>query len=128
MKWNAARFTHHMRFHQELTNIVEQRSKEILERLGKHGWLKDYDEYNVTMERNSSCHCHPDYREFTFPADWLFAEDWQKQVDAVVAKEKADHDAAARKNAEIKERQDREEFERWLAGLAILSPAREKLK
>lgn len=112
MNWNQTRFANHMRFHQELTDIVENRANEIIKRLGKRGWVKEYDEWNVTMAYNNSCHCHPQDAEFTFPADWIFAEDWEAKVDAIVAKEKAEKDATARRNQAIKEEQEKKELAR----------------
>lgn len=112
MSWNSARYAVHMRFHAELTGIVERRAKEILTRLDKGGWVKEYDEYNVTIEHNSSCHCPPEYQEFTFPAEWIFAENWETKVDAELAKERAKSQAISDKNAKIQEQQELKELKR----------------
>lgn len=113
--WNAQRYIVHTRRHLELTDFVEYRTKEILERLGHRGYLAEFDEHNVTYEWNDSCHCHPSMRQATFPADWIFAEDWESKVDAEIAKQKAKQQAIELKNQQLQEQQEREKFEKLKA-------------
>lgn len=109
--WNVNRFIVHTRRHEELTDIVERRTTEILQRLKHRGWLKEFNEYNVTYEWNGSCHCHPSYEQTTFPSEWIFADDWEKQVDVVLAKQEAKRRADDAANQAIKERQERQQLE-----------------
>lgn len=113
--WNAQRYIVHTRRHQELTDFVEYRTKEILKRLGHRGYLAEFDEYNVTYEWNDSCHCHPSMRQAKFPARWLFAETWEEDVDAEVANQKAKQRAIELKNQQLQEQQEREKFEKLKA-------------
>jgi hypothetical protein len=115
MRWNSTRFTYHMRFHEELTTIVTKRAEEIVLYLGKHGWMEDYDEYAVTIKYRDSCHCHPEYRTFTFPSHWLFAENWKEEARKVLDREQEKQKAIEQKNIAIKEQQQLKEYERLKA-------------
>lgn len=110
--WNAQRYSVHTRRHQELTDLVEYKTTEILKRLGHKGWLKEFDESNVTYEWNDSCHCHPSYREARFPANWIFAENWEQLVDEEKVRQKVVLDAKEKSNREIQEREERERYEK----------------
>lgn len=116
--WDAERYAFITQKHSDLTDFVESRTTAILKRLGHRGWLSEFDEYNVTYEWNDSCNCHPSLRQAKFPADWIFAEDWEAKVDTEVAKQKAKQQAVELKNQQIKEEQDRKQYEKLKAKFA----------
>lgn len=113
--WDAERFLFITQKHSDLTEFVESRTTEILKRLGHKGWLLKFDEYNITYQWNGSCHCHPSYQEATFPADWICAKDWEIKVDAEVTNRQAKERAVELKNHQMREQQERKDFERLQA-------------
>lgn len=117
--WDAAKYAFITQKYSDLTEFVESRTTAILKRLEHKGWLKEFDEHNVTYEWNDSCHCHPSYREARFPANWIFAENWQELVDAEVAKQKAKQQEIELKNQQIREKQEREQFEKLRAKFEV---------
>lgn len=113
--WDAERFLFITQKHSDLTEFVESRTTKILKRLGHQGWLSEFDEYNVTYQWNGSCHCHPSYKEAKFPAEWIFAEDWETRVDAEVMKQKTAIAIRESREQQLRERQERKDFERLRA-------------
>lgn len=79
--WTWGRFVDLTRAHADMMQHAESRAEQILKRMKHRGYLKRADEYGAVIEYNNACHCHPRADEFTIPADWLFAEDWEAKVD-----------------------------------------------
>ncbi len=112
--WNAQRYAVHTARHDELTDFVRTRTAEILKILepDKQAWLEEFDSYSVKYEYR---HYYDEYRIESFPAEWLFAEDWKEQVTKVVQEREAKALVMKQKNQAIKEKQEREDYERLRA-------------
>jgi hypothetical protein len=113
--WTYEQFAILTRTHAELMSVLESRVKRILDRMKHRGWLKEADEYGVTVEYNGACHCHPEPKEFKLPAEWLFADDWQAKVDEYMRQLEAKRLAAEADIDRIREAQERKDLERLQA-------------
>jgi hypothetical protein len=102
---------------EELENWVASKIAPICQRRWpKHrAWLKDFNSYQVELEYNDACRCHPSYAVFTFPLSWLFAENWRALVDIELTKEQQAQQAKDAANNAIREKQEREELARLQA-------------
>lgn len=79
--WTWERFVNHARAHADMMQQAEGRTEAILKRMKHRGFLLRADEYGAVIQYNNACHCHPRMDEFTIPAQWLFADDWEVKVD-----------------------------------------------
>lgn len=91
---------------------VSYRAEQILKRMKHRGYLKRADEYGAVIEYNNACHCHPRMDEFTIPAQWLFADDWEASVDKYMADLEAKRLAAEAEVEQRRQAQERKDFER----------------
>lgn len=97
---------------------AESRAERILKRMKHRGFLFSADEYGAVIEYNGACHCHPEPKQFTIPADWLFAEDWEAKVDEYMRQLEAKRLAAEAEIDKLREAQERKDLERLQAKYA----------
>lgn len=109
------------RAHAEMMQYVESRAEQILKRMKHRGFLKSADEYGAVIKYNGACHCHPEPKEFTLPAEWLFAEDWQAKVDEYMNKLEAKRLAAEAAIDRRRQAEEREDYERLKAKYGSLA-------
>jgi len=103
------------RTHTAMMDQASARTQKILDRMKHRGFLKSADEYGAVIEYNNACHCHPKFNEFTIPADWLFAEDWEAKVDKYMADLEAKRLAAEAEIDKLREAQERKDLARLQA-------------
>jgi hypothetical protein len=115
VEWTWERFVTLTRAHAEMMTHAESRAEQILKHMKHRGYLLRADEYGAVIEYNDACHCHPEPKEFTFPAEWLFADDWQAKVDEHMAKLEAKRLAAEAETDKLREAQERKDLERLQA-------------
>lgn len=94
---------------------AEYRTEQILKRMKHRGFLLRADEYGAVIQYNNACHCHPRMDEFTIPAQWLFAEDWQVKVDEYMRDLESKRLAAEADIERQRQAQERKDFERLRA-------------
>lgn len=111
-QWTYGQFAVLARLHTSVMEQASARTEKILARMKHRGYLLRADEYGAVIEYNGACHCHPEPREFTIPAEWLFADDWQVKVDEYVAKLETKRQAAEAEIDKLRQAQERKDFER----------------
>lgn len=114
-EWNWKRFVVLTRWHEEMMQQVSHRAEQILDRMKHRGFLLRADEYGAVIQYNNACHCHPRMDEFTIPAQWLFADDWQAKVDEYMRQLEAKRLAAEADIERQRETQERKDLERLQA-------------
>lgn len=115
VKQTWERFLVLSRAHTEMMEYAEQRAEQILKRMKHRGYLLKADEYGAVIEYNGACHCHPEPKQFTIPAQWLFADDWQAKVDEYMRGLEAKRLAAEAEVEKRREAQERKDLERLQA-------------
>lgn len=113
--WNWKKFVALSRAHAEMMSQAEGRAEKILKRMKHRGFLLKADEYGAVIEYNNACHCHPPMDQFTLPADWLFAEDWEAKVDEYMRQLEAKRQAAEADIERQREQQERKDLARLQA-------------
>lgn len=113
--WTWDRFVDLTRAHADMMQQAEYRTEQILKRMKHRGFLLRADEYGAVIQYNNACHCHPRMDEFTIPAQWLFADDWQASVDKYMADLEAKRLAAEADIERQREAQERKDLERLQA-------------
>ncbi len=103
------------RTHTAMMEQASARTQKILDRIKHRGYLLRADEYGAVIEYNNHCHCHPKFDEFTIPAEWLFAEDWEAKVDKYMADLEAKQLAAEAEIDKLREAQERKDLARLQA-------------
>lgn len=106
------RFVALSRAHTEMMEHAERRAEQILKRMKHRGYLLRADEYGAVIEYNGACHCHPEPEQFTIPAQWLFADDWEAKVDEYMHGLEAKRLKAEAEIEELRQAQERKDFER----------------
>lgn len=115
VEWTWERFTVLTRQHAEMMEYAERHTEQILKRMAHRGYLLKADEYGAVIEYNGACHCHPEPEQFTIPAQWLFADDWQEKVDEYMRQLNAKRLAAEADIERQRQAQERKDFERLRA-------------
>jgi hypothetical protein len=110
--WTWERFVDLTRAHADMMQQAESRTDQIMKRMKHRGGLKKADEYGAVIEYNNDCHCHPTWKEFTIPAEWLFAEDWEAKVDEYMRGLEAKRLAAEAEIDKLRQSQERKDYER----------------
>lgn len=110
--WTWERFVDLARAHTEMMEYAERRAEQILKRIKHRGYLLKADEYGAVIEYNGACHCHPEPKQFTIPAQWLFADDWEAKVDEYMRGLEAKRLAAEAEVEQRRQAQERKDFER----------------
>lgn len=110
VEWTWERFTVLTRQHAEMMQRAESRTEQILKRMKHRGFLLRADEYGAVIQYNNACHCHPRMDEFTIPAQWLFADDWQAKVDEYMRGLEAKRLAAEAEIEKLREAQERKDL------------------
>ena len=113
--WTYEQFTVLTRTHAELMSVLESRAKRILDRMKHRGYLLRADEYGAVIEYNGACYCHPEPKEFTIPAEWLFAEDWEVKVGEYMRQLEAKRQAAEAEIDKLRQEQERKDLARLQA-------------
>ena len=103
------------RAHTEMMEYAERRADQILTRMKHRGYLLKADEYGAVIEYNGACHCHPEPKQFTIPAQWLFADDWQSKVDEYMRGLEEKRLAAEAELEKLREARERKDLERLQA-------------
>jgi hypothetical protein len=111
-EWTFEQFTVLTRLHTSMMELASVRAEKILKRMKHRGYLLRADEYGATIEYNGACHCHPDPKEFTIPAEWLFAADWEAKVDEYMRQLEAKRQAAEAAIERRRQAEEREDYER----------------
>lgn len=114
-EWNWKRFVVLTRWHEDMMQQVSHRAEQILDRMKHRGFLLRADEYGAVVQYNNACHCHPRMDEFTIPAQWLFAGDWQGKVDEYMRDLEAKRQKAEAEIEKLRQAQERKDFERLRA-------------
>lgn len=114
-EWNWKRFVVLTRWHEEMMQQASHRVEQILDCMKHRGYLKSANEYGAVIEYNNACHCHPTWKEFTIPAEWLFADDWEAKVDEYMRGLEQKRLAAEAEIDKLRQAQERKDFERLQA-------------
>lgn len=109
------RFVVLSRAHTETMEYAERRAEQVLKRMKHRGYLLKADEYGAVIEYNGACHCHPEPKQFTIPAQWLFADDWQAKVDEYMRGLEEKRLAAEAEIEKLREARERKDLERLQA-------------
>ena len=109
------RFVVLTRAHTEMMEYAERRAEQILKRMKHRGYLLKADEFGAVIEYNGACHCHPEPKQFTVPAQWLFVDDWEAKVDEYMRGLEAKRLAAEAEIEKLREARERKDLERLQA-------------
>lgn len=113
--WTWDSFVDLTRAYADMMQQAEYRTGQILKRMKHRGFLLRADEYGAVIQYNNACHCHPRMDEFTIPAQWLFADDWETNVDKYMADLETKRLAAEADIERQRQAQERKDFERLQA-------------
>lgn len=94
---------------------LRPRAEQITERLRpyyKSVYVDDFDAENVGMICYYANH---DTDNFSFPAEWLFALDWERLVDERLAKEAREKEETEQREVQAVEEREREQLRRLSA-------------